>query len=40
MTFTLYLLKYKENDLDRKYRLLWGPAENVSLPTISQIEQN
>ena len=26
--------------MDRKYRLLGGPAENVSSPTNSQIEQN
>ena len=30
-------VKCKENDLDRKYWLLGGPAENASLPTISQI---
>ena len=35
-----FAVKRKENDLDRKYRLLGGPAENASSPTISQIEQN
>ena len=30
-------VKCKENYLDRKYRLLGGPAENASLSTISQI---
>ena len=34
------LVKHKENDLNRKYGLLGDPAENASLSTISQIEQN
>ena len=38
--FPRFSVKRKENDLDRKYRLLGGPAENASSPTISQIEQN
>ena len=38
--FYAFSVKRKENDLDRKHRLLGGPAENASSPTISQIEQN
>ena len=32
-------VKRKENDMDGKYRILGGPAENASSPTFSQIEQ-
>ena len=35
-TFSVWI----ENDLDRKYRFLMGPAEIASSPIISQIEQN
>ena len=38
--FLDFLCKHKENDFDRKYRLLGGPAENESSHTLSQIEQN
>ena len=38
--FQTFSVKRKENDLHRKYRILGGPAENLSSPTISQIEQN
>ena len=37
--FATFSVKCKENDLHRKYRLLRGPAKNVS-SIISQIEQN
>ena len=40
MCFQAFSVKRKENDLDRKYSLLGGPAENASSPTISQIQQN
>ena len=36
--FETFYVKRKENDLHRKYRPFWGPAENLS-STISQIEQ-
>ena len=36
----LFSVKGKEYVLDRKYRLLRGPAENASSPTISWIQQN
>ena len=35
-----FSVKRKENDFRRKYRRFVGPAENLSSPTISQIEQN
>ena len=38
--FLDFFWKYKENYLHKKYRLFGGPAENLSSPTISQIEQN
>ena len=38
--FLTFSVKLKENDLHRKYTFFWGPAENVSSPTISQIEQS
>ena len=38
--FLYFFCKRKENDLHRKYRLFGGPTENLSSPTISQIEQN
>ena len=38
--FLTFSVKHKENDLHRKYWLFGGPAENLSSPTISQIEQN
>ena len=38
--FETFSVQRKENDLHRKYRFLGGPAENLSSPTISQIEQN
>ena len=38
--FKTFSVKCKENDLHRKYRLFGGHAENVSSPTISQIEEN
>ena len=38
--FQTFSVKHKENYLHRKYRLFGGPAENLSSPTISQIEQN
>ena len=37
--FKTFSVKHKENDLHRKYTLFEGPAENLSSPTISQIEQ-
>ena len=36
----IFSVQRRENDLDRKYRLLGGPAENASSPTILQMEQN
>ena len=38
--FETFSVKRKKNDLHRKYRLFGGRAENLSSPTISQIEQN
>ena len=38
--FETFSVKRKENDLHRKYWLFWGPVENLSSPTILQIEQN
>ena len=38
--FQAFSVKRKENDLDRKYMLLGGPAENAYSNTISQIQQN
>ena len=38
--FETFSVKRKENDLHRKYRLFGGPAENLSSPATSQIEQN
>ena len=38
--FHTFSVKRKENDLHRKYRLFGGYAENLSSPTISEIEQN
>ena len=38
--FYTFCVKCKENDLHEKYIVLSGPAENVSSPTISQMEQN
>ena len=35
-----FSVKREENDLDGKYWLSGGPAENASSVTISQIEQN
>ena len=35
-----FSVKRKKNDLHRKYMLFGGPAENLSSPKISQIEQN
>ena len=37
--FEDFFCKRKENDLHKKYRLFGGLAENLSSPTISQIEQ-
>ena len=37
--FLAFSVKREENDFDRKYRLLGGPAENTSSSTISLIEQ-
>ena len=36
--FTLFSEKRKENELHRKYMLLGGPVENLSPPTILQIQ--
>ena len=36
--FETFSVKRKENYLHRKYRHFLGPAENLSSPTISQIE--
>ena len=36
--FETFSVKCKENDLQRKYRIFGGPAENQSSPTISQME--
>ena len=38
--FHTFPVKRKENYFRRKFRLFGGPAENLSSPTISQIEQN
>ena len=38
--FRTFSVKSTENDLRRKYRLFGGPEENLSSPTISQIEKN
>ena len=38
--FETFSVKRKKNDLHRKYRRFGGRAENLSFPTISQIEQN
>ena len=36
--FKTFSEKRKENDLNRKYMFLGGPAEKLSSSTISQIE--
>ena len=36
--FQTFSVKHKKNDLHKKYMLFGGPAENLSSPTISQIE--
>ena len=38
--FQTFSEKRKENEFHRKDTLLGGPAENLSPPTISQIQQN
>ena len=38
--FETFSIKHKEKDLYKKYWLFAGPAENLSSPTISQMEQN
>ena len=38
--FWACLVKCKENNLDKKYWLLFSPAKDASSPTISQREQN
>ena len=37
---SLFSVKRKENDLDRKYIILEGNTENASSSLISQIKQN
>ena len=37
--FETFSVKCQENYLHKKYRLFGGPAENLSSPTFSQIEQ-
>ena len=36
----IFSVNHKENDLHKKNMLFQSPAENLSSPTISQIEQN